>query len=994
MQRTMKRIGALVLALAMLAAFMPALGLENAHAEEAESINVLVTINNKGVLASDKNGDPVMDTKVTASDIDADGQITVDEVLKAAHEAYHEDEGDAYAVTEGAYGPAVSKLWGVETTNTLFFVNGTGLATGVSVATMEDGDSLYASVNQDDAYYSDVYCAFDRVEINTTKGEDVELTLTSKSSMAAVPEKLADVQIGAWVAGEFKAIEGAKTDEDGKVTLSFDDLGEYIITAAGTVKGKAYDYSDYPDVKEVDADCPLMAPYCVVKVAADPIDVKVTVNNKGVLASDINGNPVMDAEVTASDIDADGQITVDEVLKAAHEQYHEDEGDAYAVIEGVYGPAVSKLWGVETANTLFFVNGEAISANVAVATMEDGDSLYASINKDDSYYSDVYCAFDRAEVETTVNEDVELTLTSKSSMAAVPEKLADVQIGAWVAGEFKAIEGAKTDEDGKVTLSFEEPGEYIITATGTVEGKAYDYSDYPDVKEVDADCPLMAPYCVVRVGAEPVGLFLAVNNKGEYAKDKDGSPMMIEILVAEDLNFDGKVTVEEALIAAHDDYFEGGAPAGFKVEDPYGSGYEMVTRLWGVDTTNTLFFIDGEAITAGVTEAAVKEMGLLYASINKDDKYYSDFYTELESSAVVYRNEKCKVTLNGYMGMGMDPEKKPLEGVQIGTLDEDGEFTPIEGAVTDARGRAEVSFPEEGYYRLAAQGTVKAEVTDWSTMETVENDCPIMATNFLLRVSKNEEAEEINPVREAINWLPDPEDLTLEDKADVEAAVAMYEELDYIQQTYVFTSQANKLKVAEVTIAKLQAEADLETAKEEAAAAKKAEEDANKEAAAAKKAAEDANKEAAASEKAAEDAKKDAAAAEKAAEDANKEAAAAKADADAAKAAVEKAEADLKAANDEIAVLKKQVKKVKAKGQKKKASVSWKKLGSGYKYEVYTATKPNGKFKKAATTGKAKAAVKKLKSKKTYYVKVRGFKTVNGKKVYTQFSDTVSVKIK
>lgn len=116
---------------------------------------------------------------------------------------------------------------------------------------------------------------------------------------------------------------------------------------------------------------------------------------------------------------------------------------------------------------------------------------------------------------------------------------------------------------------------------------------------------------------------------------------------------------------------------------------------------------------------------------------------------------------------------------------------------------------------------------------------------------------------------------------------------------------------------------------------------------------------------------------------------------------VKQTKEDLKDAKDKLeaaeATLKVKstvIKKVKAKAQKKKTTVTWKSAGSGYKYEIYKSLKVSGGYKRAATSSKAKVVIKKLKSKKTYYVKVRGFKTVNGKKVYTQYSDVVSVKIK
>ena len=92
--------------------------------------------------------------------------------------------------------------------------------------------------------------------------------------------------------------------------------------------------------------------------------------------------------------------------------------------------------------------------------------------------------------------------------------------------------------------------------------------------------------------------------------------------------------------------------------------------------------------------------------------------------------------------------------------------------------------------------------------------------------------------------------------------------------------------------------------------------------------------------------------------------------------------------------MKKTIKSVKAKGLKKKARITWKTAGKGYKYEVYVSKKLSKGFKKKATVAKTKAVVKKLKGKTTYYVKVRAFKAVNGKKIYTQYSNTVKVKVK
>ncbi len=89
---------------------------------------------------------------------------------------------------------------------------------------------------------------------------------------------------------------------------------------------------------------------------------------------------------------------------------------------------------------------------------------------------------------------------------------------------------------------------------------------------------------------------------------------------------------------------------------------------------------------------------------------------------------------------------------------------------------------------------------------------------------------------------------------------------------------------------------------------------------------------------------------------------------------------------------------VKAKNSKgKKAAVSWKKVSGASGYEVYRSTKKKAGFKKITTikkNGTVKYTNKKLKKGKTYYYKIKAYRTVNGKKVYASFSNTAKVKIK
>ena len=94
----------------------------------------------------------------------------------------------------------------------------------------------------------------------------------------------------------------------------------------------------------------------------------------------------------------------------------------------------------------------------------------------------------------------------------------------------------------------------------------------------------------------------------------------------------------------------------------------------------------------------------------------------------------------------------------------------------------------------------------------------------------------------------------------------------------------------------------------------------------------------------------------------------------------------------------KKVKVASAKAGKKSIKVTWKKVKGIKGYQIQYST--NKKFKKGNKTITVKSAkstsatIKKLKSKKKYYVRMRTYKIVNGKKVYSAWSKAKSVKVK
>lgn len=81
---------------------------------------------------------------------------------------------------------------------------------------------------------------------------------------------------------------------------------------------------------------------------------------------------------------------------------------------------------------------------------------------------------------------------------------------------------------------------------------------------------------------------------------------------------------------------------------------------------------------------------------------------------------------------------------------------------------------------------------------------------------------------------------------------------------------------------------------------------------------------------------------------------------------------------------------------KGKASLVWSDVSGESGYQVYYSTKKDGDYKKVASykAGKNKGSKSKLKSKKTYYFKVRAYKKTDSGTVYSAWSPVKSIKIK
>lgn len=475
---------------------------------------------------------------------------------------------------------------------------------------------------------------------------------------------------------------------------------------------------------------------------AGTANVFFTVSVEGVLGKTDNGKAAVELPVTVEDADADGILTFHDALVALHEAYRVG---GYTLQRGV---TVTKLWGVETYATSFFKNGEELTKMVAykTSTVADDDQLYAVVMTDKTDRADCFTWFDKTEVTVKAGESFQLTLTGKSDDYAKAGAVS-IPVGIWEDGAFTALKNAKTDIDGNVTLSFDKAGTYLVTAKGVLPGLRYDYDlEYDE----DIDCPTIAPYCVVTVEeaakpgpADSATVYFTLNYEGVLGKTSDDEILVDKPVTVKDLDGDGQLTFDEALIAAHEAYCPAGA-------DGYKQSGGQVQKLWDrtdaanpLNETNNYFIVNNVPINAGVPNVTIKDGDYLYASANVDSKYWSDYFTYFDRrTAEVEAYQDLTLNLKGIPSMVADVTEdsfapRNISDISLG-LWKDGTFETFDNAKTDANGNVTLSFDKAGTYYVTAKGTVHATIGDYSeghTGEAIEVDCPIMAPYCVVTVT-------------------------------------------------------------------------------------------------------------------------------------------------------------------------------------------------------------------------------------------------------------------
>lgn len=227
-------------------------------------------------------------------------------------------------------------------------------------------------------------------------------------------------------------------------------------------------------------------------------------------------------------------------------------------------------------------------------------------------------------------------------------------------------------------------------------------------------------------------VYVTVSQEGTIPLGKDGEQsLMAEVPIP----ISAGETLHDVLLKLHNKY----CPDGYYFGNT--GGYESVKKLWGKETGNFLFAINGNGVLSKPTATTVQDKDHITASVNQDNTYYADWLSSFDVvSKTAQVDQPITLTLKGHLGMAYDPEDMidvPLSKISVGTVSSSG--LKVLGE-TDSNGQVSLTFDQVGTYYISAQGTVLDKVViDWSTMEKAEKPCPIIAPICVLTVKEEED---------------------------------------------------------------------------------------------------------------------------------------------------------------------------------------------------------------------------------------------------------------
>lgn len=261
--------------------------------------------------------------------------------------------------------------------------------------------------------------------------------------------------------------------------------------------------------------------------------------------------------------------------------------------------------------------------------------------------------------------------------------------------------------------------------------------------------------------ADPVTVSFTVSQQGVLAKTSDGTAAVELPVTVTDVNSDGILTFDEALVALHEAY----CPDGYTL-----SG-NSVRKLWGSEVTAPIVAKNDKVLEKAVNwkTSTVAEGDKLYAASVKDTVDYSDCLSYFDKKEVtVEAGKEFTLTLKaaGEYFSGSNYSALNAYSIPVGTW-EKGNFQAITGAKTASNGTVTLSFAKAGTYIVTASGTLPGEADDG--FDTYDVDCPISAPYCIVTVK----GSSVEPAKDAQVTFTVSNKGVLATTADGQAAIGL-----------------------------------------------------------------------------------------------------------------------------------------------------------------------------------------------------------------------------
>ena len=130
----------------------------------------------------------------------------------------------------------------------------------------------------------------------------------------------------------------------------------------------------------------------------------------------------------------------------------------------------------------------------------------------------------------------------------------------------------------------------------------------------------LLPAAVFAAEVESVTTYVTISNAGTLVTEKDGAFVAYAPVSVSDRNHNGTIDIDDALFAAHEQYYIGGAAAGY---DSYTGAYGLsLSKLWGNDSGAFGYYVNDESAWSLADQ--VNDGDHIRAYIYRDTAAWSD----------------------------------------------------------------------------------------------------------------------------------------------------------------------------------------------------------------------------------------------------------------------------------------------------------------------------------------------------------------------------------